>query len=79
MKGYFLCVILAIKNPWSYPYFYTRLELNANMTNVGATFVSEAQTARCYRLWTISDRHPAMQRVVEVNRALSAVLKVESI
>ena len=39
------------------------LELNANMLDAGATFVSEAATAREYRLWSIDDRHPAMLRV----------------
>jgi len=39
------------------------LELNPNLINVGATFVSEAATEPAYRLWTINDRHPAMQRV----------------
>lgn len=39
------------------------LELNANLRNVGATFVREAQTDAHYRLWSIGDRHPAMMRV----------------
>ncbi len=39
------------------------LALNNNLLNVGATFVREAQTDAHYRLWTISDRHPAMMRV----------------
>ena len=39
------------------------LELNANLLNAGASFVSEAQTAPEYRLWSIDDRHPAMLRV----------------
>ena len=38
------------------------LELNPNMLAVGATFVREDQTAACYRIWSIGDRHPAMQR-----------------
>jgi hypothetical protein len=38
------------------------LELNPNLIEVGATFVAEATTASCYRLWTIQDRHPAMMR-----------------
>jgi hypothetical protein len=40
------------------------LELNPNLTSIGALFVEEAITAPLYRLWTIDDRHPAMQRVV---------------
>jgi hypothetical protein len=39
------------------------LELNPNLINVGATFAREAVTAPEYRLWTINDVHPAMQRV----------------
>jgi hypothetical protein len=39
------------------------LELNPNMLAVGATFVREDQTDACYRIWSINDRHPAMQRV----------------
>lgn len=39
------------------------LELNAHLLDVGATFVCETQTAPCYRLWSIADRHPAMLQV----------------
>ncbi len=38
------------------------LELNPNMIAAGASFVREARTDACYRLWSIGDRHPAMQR-----------------
>ena len=38
------------------------LELNPNLLAVGASFVREDRTAPCYRLWSIGDRHPAMQR-----------------
>ena len=38
------------------------LELNPNLLAAGATFVREDQTEACYRLWSIDDRHPAMQR-----------------
>jgi gamma-glutamylcyclotransferase (GGCT)/AIG2-like uncharacterized protein YtfP len=38
------------------------LELNHNLLAVGATFVREDETAPCYRLWSIGDRHPAMLR-----------------
>ncbi|MDF0606500.1 hypothetical protein HZU77_012690 [Neisseriaceae bacterium TC5R-5] len=38
------------------------LELNPNMLAVGAEFVAEANTAGCYRIWSINDRHPAMMR-----------------
>jgi gamma-glutamylcyclotransferase (GGCT)/AIG2-like uncharacterized protein YtfP len=39
------------------------LELNKNLQQIGAMFISEAQTAPIYRLWSIDDRHPAMMRV----------------
>lgn len=39
------------------------LELNHNLLALGAAFDCEAWTAPCYRLWSIDDRHPAMQRV----------------
>jgi gamma-glutamylcyclotransferase (GGCT)/AIG2-like uncharacterized protein YtfP len=39
------------------------LELNQNLTNLGAIFLEETTTAPIYRLWSIGDRHPAMQRV----------------
>lgn len=39
------------------------LELEKNLTGVGAAFVREDSTAPEYRLWSIEDRHPAMLRV----------------
>jgi hypothetical protein len=47
------------------------LELNANMTNAGATFVRDTTTAPTYRLWSIDDRHPAMIRVASHGRAIA--------
>ena len=41
------------------------LELNPNLIAVGATFVREATTESCYRIWSINDRHPGMVRVRE--------------
>jgi len=41
------------------------LELDGNLTSVGAAFVQDAATAPVYRLWSIGDRHPAMRRVLE--------------
>lgn len=38
------------------------LELNQNMIDAGATFLRESKTAPCYRLWSIGDSYPAMQR-----------------
>jgi hypothetical protein len=49
------------------------LELNPNLLEVGATFVRETTTEAAYRLWSIGDRHPAMQRV----RAGGATVAVE--
>jgi len=39
------------------------LELNPNLLAVNAAFLYESATAADYRLWSIGDRHPAMQRV----------------
>ena len=39
------------------------LELSPNMVDAGACFVEEAATAPYYRLWSVNDAHPAMQRV----------------
>ncbi len=47
------------------------LELNRNLLDVGATFVSETRTAPVYRLWSIGDRHPAMIRVTEGGAAIA--------
>ncbi|WP_204105397.1 MULTISPECIES: gamma-glutamylcyclotransferase [Spirulina sp. CCY15215] len=41
------------------------LELNQNLLKVGAKFVQEAKTEPTYRLWSIDDKYPAMQRVNE--------------
>lgn len=47
------------------------LELNSNMHLVGAKFVREADTEPSYRLWSIADRHPAMQRVATGGTAIA--------
>jgi hypothetical protein len=39
------------------------LELNQNLHSIGATFVRETSTEAAYRIWSISDRHPAMLKV----------------
>ena len=39
------------------------LELEKNLLNVNAEFVREAKTQKCYRLWSIRDKNPAMIRV----------------
>ncbi|HHH76622.1 MAG TPA: glutamyl-tRNA amidotransferase [Phycisphaerae bacterium] len=38
------------------------LKLNNNLLEVGAVFVREEHTAPCYRMWSIDDNYPAMQR-----------------
>ncbi|WP_017302984.1 hypothetical protein [Spirulina subsalsa] len=39
------------------------LELNPNLLDIGATFRQETQTEASYKLWSIGDEYPAMQRV----------------
>lgn len=38
------------------------LPLNQNMIDAGAEFVREGKTSANYRLWSIDDSYPAMQR-----------------
>ncbi|GAB4183126.1 MAG: glutamyl-tRNA amidotransferase [Coleofasciculaceae cyanobacterium] len=47
------------------------LELNGNLTSVGAKFVKEAKTEPAYRLWSIDDCYPAMVRVREGGVAIA--------
>lgn len=47
------------------------LELNGNLQQVDAQFIKETQTAPIYRLWSIDDRYPAMQRVSEGGQAIA--------
>jgi len=47
------------------------LELNPNLVEAGAVFLRETTTAPCYRLWSINDRHPAMQRVSESGASIA--------
>lgn len=47
------------------------LKLNRNLLYVEATFVKEAKTAPIYKLWSINDVHPAMQRVAEGGAAIA--------
>ncbi|MBM0743202.1 glutamyl-tRNA amidotransferase [Phormidium sp. CLA17] len=48
------------------------LELNDNLQKIGSEFVREALTEPTYRLWSIGDLYPAMQRV-EMNGAAISV------
>ena len=41
------------------------LDPNESLLKAGAAFVREDHTAPSYRLWSINDDHPAMQRVVK--------------
>ncbi len=50
------------------------LELNPNMLAAGATFVREDHTEPAYRLWSINDRHPAMQRAPGVGTRVALEL-----
>ena len=36
------------------------LELENKLKDVGASFIKESQTEKCYRLFSIDDRYPAM-------------------
>jgi len=47
------------------------LELNGNLLAAGARFVREARTVPAYRLWSIGDRHPAMQRFAAGGAAIA--------
>jgi len=47
------------------------LELNGNLLRVRAKFIREAWTESAYRLWSINDRHPAMQRVAAGGAAIA--------
>ena len=50
-------------------------EDNANMLEVGASFIREARTAPIYRLWSISGRHPGMMRATATSGG--AAIEVE--
>jgi hypothetical protein len=62
----FECIPLAVNGT-----LMRGLELNPNLLALGAEFDREAQTAPCYRLWSIDDRHPAMQRVARGGQAIA--------
>jgi carbamate kinase len=54
------------------------LKLNRNMTAANAAFVREATTEPAYRLWSISDDHPAMVRVTD-GRGAAVALEIWSV
>ena len=47
------------------------LELNPNLLAVGARFLFETTSAPVYRLWSINDAYPAMQRDVHAGAAIT--------
>lgn len=47
------------------------LELNRNLTDLGAAFVRETTTEPAYRLWSIGDRYPAMLRDTKAGAAIA--------
>ena len=53
------------------------LPLEPHLTEVGAVFIQERLTERCYRLWSVEDDHPAMLRVPrEDPRAVRVAVEV---
>ena len=53
------------------------LPLEKNLLDAGATFLREAATAPCYRLWSINDNNPAMLRVDPADpQAVSVAVEV---
>ena len=51
------------------------LPLEKNLLDAGATFLREAATAPCYRLWSINDNTPAMLRVDPAAGLASVLMK----
>ena len=47
------------------------LELNSNLLKIGARFICETKTEKCYRLWSINDQYPAMQKVSKDGNSIS--------
>lgn len=54
------------------------LELNHNLLELDAVFVEEALTAPLYRLWSINDQHPAMQRCAKGGQISLEIWRIES-
>ncbi len=54
------------------------LELNHNLLELGGIFVEEALTAPLYRLWSINDQHPAMQRCAKGVQISLEIWHIES-
>jgi len=47
------------------------LELNPNLIATGASFIQQTCTASAYRLWSIGDAYPAMQRDDQLGTAIT--------
>jgi gamma-glutamylcyclotransferase (GGCT)/AIG2-like uncharacterized protein YtfP len=45
--------------------------LNSNLIAVGAIFVKEINTAPEYRLWSVEDQYPAMQRDTQHGKSIA--------
>lgn len=78
---------LNIKSKGEPPWILSRLAVNGtlmrglplekNLLDAGATFLREAATAPCYRLWSINDNNPAMLRVDPADpQAVSVAVEV---
>lgn len=50
------------------------LELNTNLLNVNAEFVTETTTTEQYRMWSINDEYPAMLRDLKNGKKISLEL-----
>jgi len=54
------------------------LELNHHLLELGGVFVEETLTAPLYRLWSINDQHPAMQRCSSGGQISLEIWRIES-
>ena len=54
------------------------LALNHNLLELGGVFVEEALTAPLYRLWSINDLHPAMQRCASGGQISLEIWSIDS-
>lgn len=54
------------------------LELSHNLLELDGIFVEEALTAPLYRLWSIDDQHPAMQRCAKGGQISLELWSIES-
>ena len=73
--------ILFVNNLTSWIVFFSQeFELEPNLVNLGATFVREDRTEPAYRLYSISDIHPAMVRVpANATNGVSVAVEIWSV